>query len=94
MKQCNDMNEVLKRTSNGEMTIVLQNELALENLRRKNFEIYSKLNVLSLKPKKGAPVTIIQAEDVATYISLTRKVKQYMVLGPNGQFLPPTPAAA
>lgn len=87
------MSEVLKRTSNGKRTIVLRNELVLENLRRKNFELYSKLNVLSLKPKKGAPVTIIQAEDVDAYQSLTKVVEGYMILGSNGQLLPPSPAA-
>ena len=92
MKQCHDMRKILQETGNGARTIVLQNELVLDNLRRKNFELYSKLNVFSLKPKKGAPVTIIQAEDVDAYKSLTTVVEKYMVLGPNGQLLLPSSA--
>ena len=86
------MRRILKETDNGARTIVLRNELVLENLRRKNFELYSRLSVFSLKPTKGAPVTIIQAEDVETYKNLTTVVEQYMVLGPNGQFLSPSSA--
>ena len=95
MKAYTDIDDVLKKTNNGEMTIVPENQLDIERIRANNFEIFSKLVVLSYKPKKGIHMSFIQAKDIDTYIVLTRIVKKYKVLGAKGHLLAPAvPMAA
>lgn len=91
-KTYNSMKEVLQCTNNGKMTVALKNERDVDNLRKKYFSIYSKLNVCSLKPPKGAPITFIQAKDIETYMSLIENIERYELLGERGQLLPPAQA--
>jgi len=94
MRAYNDINDVLEITNNGEMTIVPENQLDIERIRANNFEIFSKLVVLSYKPKKGIHMSFIQAKDIDTYIALTKIVKKYKVLGAKGHLLAPVVSMA
>jgi hypothetical protein len=94
MKTYNDIDDILRQTNNGHLTIVAEDGRVIKNIRTKHSDVFQKLNVFFLKPKKGAPVTVIQADSVPTYLALTAMVQKYQVLGPKGQFLSPIPAAA
>lgn len=94
MKTYNDIDDILRETNNGEMTIIPASQLDVDNIRRHHFEIFSKLNVFWFKPKNGIHIAFIKADDIETYIVLIRMVQKYQVLGPKGQLLSPIPAAA
>ncbi len=90
------MRQVLEKTSDGHLTIALDNEGDVKNIKAKGLDIYQKLNILSLKPKRGAPTTFIQADDVQTYLALIEMVSSYKILGAKGRLLDPSsmPTAA
>jgi len=92
MKAYNDIDDIYRRTGDGYLTIVPENQLDIERIRANNFEIFSKLVVLSYKPKKGIHMSFIQAKDIDTYIALTKIVKKYKVLGAKGHLLAPAAA--
>jgi hypothetical protein len=89
-KTFTNIRQVLERTNEGHLTIALNNEEDVRHVREKGFDIYSKLNILSLKPKRGAPTTFIQADDVQTYLALIEMVKSYKILGAKGRLSPPS----
>jgi hypothetical protein len=94
MQTVNEIDEVLRLTNYGELTIVVNNETTVDKIRKKHFDIVPDLRIISMKPKRGSPVTFIQATNIRTYRRLTGLVgPNYCVLGYNGKFLPPIPMA-
>lgn len=96
MKTYTDINDILEKTNNGEMTIVPENQLDIDRIRTNHFEVFSKLTVVSYKPKKGIHMSFIRARDIKTYLLLIGIIKNYKVVGDRGHLISPSkiPAAA
>lgn len=94
MKVLENVNQVLRETDGGNLTIVTD-LIQLNRLRKENFEIFSGVQKTnSVKGKKGVPIVFITARDVKSYMSLITVVENYKVLNSDGQLLSPMPTAA
>jgi hypothetical protein len=94
MRTVNTINDILKETNNGEMTIAVPSKQDVDSLRTKHINDQLKLKIVFLKPKKGgAPTAFVQAEDIDTYLAIIKMVKKYKVLGAKGHLTDPMPAA-
>lgn len=94
MKVLENVNQVLKETDGGNLTIVTD-LIQLNRLRKQNFKIFSGVQKTnSLKGKKGVPIVFITAKDIKSYMNLIMVVENYKVLNSDGQFLSPMPMAA
>ncbi|MFA5431636.1 MAG: hypothetical protein WC319_01985 [Candidatus Paceibacterota bacterium] len=94
MKMLENVNQVLRETDGGNLTIATD-LTQLNKLRRQKFEIFSGVQKTnSLKGKRGVPIVFITAKDVKSYMSLIMAVENYKVLNSDGQLLSPMSTAA